>query len=93
MADLSKDWEEDNDGSAGEGDAEETIESIVNFIQVKKLPVFICLKQLKTSDRLRRCFWDDKMFWIPRRIHCLKLFVKKQFEIRELLSRFCYLTI
>jgi len=33
VADLTKDWEEEgeNDGSAGE--AEETIESIVNFIQ------------------------------------------------------------
>ena len=52
VADLSKDWEEDNDGSAGEGDAEETIESIVNFIQVKlnfilKLNFFIFAKRWK----------------------------------------------
>ena len=63
MADLSKDWEEDNDGSAGEGDAEETIESIVNFIQVKHLPVSVCLKQLKTKCQLSRCFCYFLVFW------------------------------
>jgi hypothetical protein len=39
VADLSKDWDEDNDDAASAGDAEETIESIVNFIQVISLKV------------------------------------------------------